>query len=124
MTAQRTILRAGRPVTSGANRWRRLSPSLYPRHVNVGDSIRYSLDHWDNDEWEPAMLHACMAVDGTASKLYPDLGNRERFERMVRENIAVLTQWTAPGINLEKSLFPVRLKRGQPRQPMDTAAIL
>jgi hypothetical protein len=52
--------------------------------MNVGDSVRHGLDHWDNNEWDAAMLHACNAVDGTGKKRYPKLGVGARFKQTTR----------------------------------------
>ena len=61
------------------------------------------------------MLHACNAVDGTASKLYPGTGNNERFTRLLRENYAILGPMGAPGIDLLNTRFPVKVK--SPKAP-------
>jgi hypothetical protein len=47
----------------------------------VGQSVRHAIDDWEQRKFEAAMLHACNAIDGTAGKLYPALGNKERFTR-------------------------------------------
>jgi len=84
--------------------------------MNVANSIRKAIDDWEQDELESAMLHACNAVDGTASKLYPNLkSNNERFTRVLRENYAILGPMGAPGIDLIKTRFPVTVQR--PKAP-------
>lgn len=94
--------------------------------MKIGDSVKYALDHYERQEFEAAALHACLAVDGTAKKLYPELKdkNRERFERMIRDHLDVFTSFAAPGVNLEATKFPVRLEEGKKRQPLDVASIL
>src|SRR5207249_1841304 len=79
--------------------------------VNVGNSIRKAIDDWEHGELESAMLHACNAVDGTAKKLYPTLGNSERFTRALRENYGILGPMGAPGIDLVATRFPVTVRR-------------
>jgi hypothetical protein len=79
--------------------------------VNVGNSVRRAIDDWELRESESAMLHACNAVDGTARKLYPTLGNNRRFTRVLRENYAILGPMGAPGINLVETRFPVTVQR-------------
>jgi hypothetical protein len=79
--------------------------------VDVGNSIRKAIDDWQQGELDAAMLHACNAVDGTAAKSYPRLGSRRRFTRLLRENYLVLGPMGAPGINLDETRFPVKVKR-------------
>jgi hypothetical protein len=82
----------------------------------VGRSVRKAIDDWQQGDLEPAMLHACNAVDGTAGKLYPALNNKERFTRTLRENYGILGPMGAPGFNLVETRFPVTIK-GRPTAP-------
>lgn len=88
--------------------------------MNVGESVRKSIDDWEQDELESAMLHACNAIDGTARKVYPSIpGSNSRFTQLLRDNYAILGPMGAPGIDLEMTRFPVEVKRpkaqgGQP----------
>lgn len=83
--------------------------------MNVGESVRKAIDDWANKEPESAMLHACNAIDGTARKVYSEIGNNERFTRLLRENYAILGPMGAPGINLIETRFPVTVQR--PKAP-------
>jgi hypothetical protein len=85
--------------------------------MNVGNSVRKAIDDWQNGEYEAAMLHACNAIDGTAKKLYPELGSNARFTRLLRENYSILGPMGMPGINLVETRFPVAVKR--PKAPGD-----
>jgi hypothetical protein len=38
--------------------------------MDVGNSVRKSIDDWKSGDLDAAMLHACNAVDGTARKAY------------------------------------------------------
>ncbi len=87
--------------------------------MNVGNSVRKAIDDWEQGELESAMLHACNAVDGTATKLHPADGSNARFTRLLRDNYATFGPMGAPGINLRETRFPVKVKRpkaqgGQP----------
>jgi hypothetical protein len=73
--------------------------------MNVGNSVRKAVAEWESAELESAMLHACNAVDGTAKKVHPHLGNRDRFTRLLRENYAILGPMGVPGINVEETRF-------------------
>jgi hypothetical protein len=83
--------------------------------MKVGDSVRQSINDWQVGENESAMLHACNAVDGTAKKVYPSLGNNDRFTKILRENYSILGPMGAPGINLIETRFPIKVPR--PKAP-------
>ena len=78
--------------------------------MKIADSVRKAIADWQQGDPESAMLHACNAVDGTARKLYPKLGSRERFTRVLRENYRVLGPMGAPGIDLVNTRWPVDVK--------------
>jgi hypothetical protein len=79
--------------------------------VNVGNSVRKSIDDWEHAELDAAMLHACNAVDGTAKKLHAQLGSTARFTKLLRDNYGILGPMGAPGINLLETRFPVKVQR-------------
>ena len=79
--------------------------------MKVGDSIRKAIDDWELGELESSMLHACNAVDGTASKRYPTEGSNARFTRFLRDSYAVLGPMSAPGIDLFETRWPVKVAR-------------
>jgi hypothetical protein len=102
-------------VKSVAGQERRIGNSLATRRggrisMIVGQSVRHAIDDWGQRKLESAMLHACNAVDGTAAKLYPARGNKERFTRTLRENYEILGPMGAPGIDLVQTRFPVTIK--------------
>jgi hypothetical protein len=76
--------------------------------AKVGDSVRKSIDDWTLGQHEFAMLHACNAVDGTAKKLHPALGNKARFTRILRDNYSIFGPMGIPGINLVDTRWPVK----------------
>ncbi len=77
--------------------------------MKVGDSVRKSILDWQQHEVEASMLHACNAVDGTAKKAYPSLGNKARFTKLLRESYGILGPMGVPGINLVETRFPIRV---------------
>jgi hypothetical protein len=79
--------------------------------MRVGDSVRKAIDDWEQGELESAMLHACNAIDGTASKLYPALGSNARFTQLLRENYGILGPMSLPGIDLVATRWPVKVER-------------
>jgi len=87
--------------------------------MNVGNSVRKAIADWELGELDSAMLHACNAIDGTAKKLFPKLCSNARFTRLLRESYDILGPMGAPGIDLERTRWPVKLQRpkatgGQP----------
>jgi hypothetical protein len=79
--------------------------------AKVGHSVRKAIDDWELGEREFAMLHACNAVDGTASKLHPKLGSDARFTKMLRDNYAIFGPMAAPGVDLVNTRWPVEVSR-------------
>jgi len=87
--------------------------------MNVGNSVRKAIDDWTAGDMESAMLHACNAIDGTAKKVFPDLGSNARFTRLLRENYDIFGPMGLPGINVAETRFPVKVQHpkalgGQP----------
>ncbi len=56
------------------------------------------------------MLHACNAVDGTGRKRFPKKGVADRFKSTIRESLEVLSILGLPGIDLEKTRFPLKVE--------------
>ncbi|WP_081877986.1 hypothetical protein [Nocardia brasiliensis] len=92
--------------------------------MNVGDSVRHSLDAWGRAEWDAAMLHACNAVDGTGKKRYPALGVAARFKQMVRDNLEILNMIGIPGVDLAKTRFPIAVESHLPDKRPDIADVI
>jgi hypothetical protein len=76
-------------------------------NVEVGRSVSKAIADRLMGDMEPAMLHACNAVDGTAKKMYPNMGVGARFRKLLRDNYAGILEPMAPGVNLEKTVFPI-----------------
>lgn len=79
--------------------------------MKVGDSVRKAIDDWEEAEFDAAMLHACNAIDGTARKVFPTAQNKPRFVRLLRENYHILGPMGAPGIDLARTRFPVKIEK-------------
>jgi hypothetical protein len=78
--------------------------------MNVGDSVRMAIKDYEGGEVDSAMMHACNSVDGTAAKLHPNLGSNARFTKLLRDGNYILEPMAAPGINLEQTRWPVKVK--------------
>jgi len=58
------------------------------------------------------MLFVCLAVDGTAKKMYPSIQRGgERFRRFITDHIDII-ELMHGGLNLEETVFPFRDKQG------------
>lgn len=79
--------------------------------MRVGKSVQKAIDEWEQGDLECAMLHACNAVDGTSKKLFPNLGNKDRFTRFLRDSYPILGPLAAPGIDLVNTRFPISVPR-------------
>lgn len=79
----------------------------------LSDHIKHSLDCADRKDMEQAMLHACIAVDGTAKKTYPNISKAaKRFKTFINDNIDII-ELMFGGINLEETVFPFLDKKGK-----------
>jgi hypothetical protein len=78
--------------------------------MNVGKSVRKSIDEWSSGDFDSAMLHACNAVDGTARAVHPKLANKLRFTRLLRDNYFILGRMGVPGIDLVATRFPISVR--------------
>jgi hypothetical protein len=92
--------------------------------VNVADSVRQALNHWDRKEWDTAIYHAGNAVDATAKKRYPQLGIATRFKGTIRDAVDIFCVMTAPGIDFDQSRFPIAVKSDLPDARPDIADVL
>ena len=84
--------------------------------IKISHSIRKAIDELcQNKDYESAMMHACNAVDGTASKLYPHAGSNSRFTTFIRENYDILGPMILPDIDLTKVRWPIEVNN--PKAP-------
>jgi hypothetical protein len=80
--------------------------------MKIADHIKYSLDACDSKELDKAMHFACLAVDGTAKKMYPDIHNvGERFRRFIVEHLDII-ELMFGGLNLKETIFPFKDSKG------------
>ena len=84
--------------------------------MNVGSSVRKAIDEWQAGDLDSSMLHACNAVDGTASESLPQItGSNARFTQLRRNNYPILGAMGTPGIDIVSTRFPVKVER--PKAP-------
>ncbi|GED22959.1 hypothetical protein [Halomonas halmophila] len=80
--------------------------------MKIRAHIKSSLVASDRRELEQAMLFACLAVDGTAKKLYPDINKvGERFRKFISDHLDVI-ELMHGGLNLEETVFPFPNNKG------------
>lgn len=79
--------------------------------MNVGNSVRKTIEDMESGDSESAMIHACNAVDGTAKKLYPNMGTNARFTKLLRDCYSVLGPMGMPGVELKETRFPIVLDK-------------
>ena len=77
--------------------------------MEVGKSVSKAITERLGGDLESAMLHACNAVDGTAKKIYPALGVGARFRKLLRDNYTGILEPMVPGVNFEKTVFPISI---------------
>ncbi len=80
--------------------------------MKIADHIKYSLDACDSRELDKAMLFACLAVDGTAKKMYPETQKvGERFRKFIIEHLDII-ELMFGGLNLQETAFPFKDNKG------------
>lgn len=81
--------------------------------MKISDHIKNSIDASDRRELDQAMLFACLAVDGTAKKTYPQIsGVGERYRRFINENLDII-ELMFGGLNLKETVFPFKDAKGK-----------
>jgi hypothetical protein len=81
--------------------------------MKISDHIRYSLDACGTGDLEKAMLFACLAVDGTAKKMYPHIDRvGQRFKKFIVEYIEII-ELMHGGLDLQETVFPFKDSKGK-----------
>lgn len=80
--------------------------------MKIADHIKASLDACDSKELDKAMLFACLAVDGTAKKMYPHLRVWARFKKFIVDHLDIV-ELMYGGIDLKETVFPFRNAKGK-----------
>jgi hypothetical protein len=73
--------------------------------MEIGKHLQLVIDDSARGEYDSALMHACIAFDGTAKKVYPSLGVGARFKTLFRESHWIIEPLGIPGINLDESFF-------------------
>lgn len=82
--------------------------------AGIGYSVGKSIDDFLIGDLNGAMLHACMAVDGTAKKTYPEMRrHRVRFLTTLRDNYCILRPMSFPGLDIANIKWPIQISPEQ-----------
>ena len=80
--------------------------------MKISDYLKKSIDDACKRELEPALLHVCAAVDGTAKKEYPNINSvGRRFRKFIQEYIDII-ELMFGGIDLVETVFPFTDNKG------------
>lgn len=80
--------------------------------MKISDHIKNSLDACDAKDLDKAMLFVCLAIDGTAKKMYPALAKvGERYRTLINEHIDII-ELMFGGLNLKETVFPFKDAKG------------
>lgn len=80
--------------------------------MKIADHIKLSLDACDRRELNEAMLFACLAVDGTSKKMYPQIEKvGDRYRKFIVEHLDII-ELMFGGLNLHETIFPFKDKKG------------
>ncbi|MEI6215018.1 MAG: hypothetical protein WCP10_13005 [Desulfuromonadales bacterium] len=80
--------------------------------MKIADHIKHSLDACDSRDLDKAMLFTCLAIDGTAKRMYPSIqkvGGRFRKFIEVHPDIIELMYGS---LNLQETVFPFKDNKG------------
>ncbi|MBI5276579.1 MAG: hypothetical protein HY854_08960 [Burkholderiales bacterium] len=69
--------------------------------MRIAEHVGYAIDHMEQGKFDPALLHACIAIDATAKRLYPtEKRVRVRYVRCLRDYYWLIEPMLGAGINL------------------------
>lgn len=74
--------------------------------MKIQDHVIYSIDAFERREKEHSLLHACIAIDATARKLFDKpQATKQDYKNCVRQYYWLI-QYFLPGIDYTKTKFP------------------
>ena len=80
--------------------------------MKISDHIKLSIDASEKKDLDQAMLHACLAVDGTAKKTYQAIHRvGERYRKFINEHLDII-ELMFGGVDLKETLFPFKDAKG------------
>lgn len=80
--------------------------------MKISDHIKHSLEACGGRDLNKAMLFVCLAVDGTAKKMYPQIGRvGDRFRKFIVDHLDIIERMYG-GVNLRETVFPFKDNKG------------
>jgi hypothetical protein len=81
--------------------------------MRLSKRVLYAIDDAEAGKMDSALMHACVAVDTTAKRLYPEETRvGARYVQCIRRYYWIIEPMIGAGINLEETTFPnVKLKK-------------
>lgn len=74
--------------------------------MKISEHVIYAIDDAKADKFDAAMLHACIAIDGTARRLYPAMKQgKARYKKSLRAYYWLLEPMLGGGIHLVETRF-------------------
>jgi hypothetical protein len=73
--------------------------------MKLSQHVTCAIDDATNGKPDAALLHACIAIDATAKRLYPTQGVRRRFVECVRDYYWIVEPMLGAGVNLVETRF-------------------
>jgi hypothetical protein len=73
--------------------------------VKISDHVLHAIADADRGYFEPALLHACIAIDATARRLFPAMMIGARYVSTLRGYYWLLEPMIGVGLNLENTRF-------------------
>jgi hypothetical protein len=64
--------------------------------MSIADRVIESIDKYNSNDLENALIQACIAIDGTSKKEFPGFSkqNKKRFKSFISANIDIITFFT------------------------------
>lgn len=74
--------------------------------MKISEHVLHSIDDHGAGKFDAAILHACIAVDATARRLYPAIKQvGRRYVRCLRHYYWIVEPMIGPGLNLNETRF-------------------
>jgi hypothetical protein len=86
----------------------RLTNYQWSQRVSIGKRIGDAIDKFSAGDYEGALIPTCVAIDATASQVYPAKKNNEAYKDWLHENLGLTTKVGMGNITIENIRFEYR----------------
>src|SRR5437868_443375 len=73
--------------------------------MKLSSYVTYAIDDAEGGKLDSALMHACIAIDGTAKKRYPSKGVGNRCRTLIRNYYWIIEPMIGAGMNLVETRF-------------------